>query len=152
MIEGVQIFSLNIFSSAKGNVLKFIENKDIADKSFGECYCSEVCPEAVKAWKRHKFQSQNLAVVRGLVELVIYDDRNNTSTKGELLAIKLGLPNHYNRVRIPNLLWYGFRCLSDTPALILNYTDLPHDPSETENVDAACSKIPFDWDIRTSNY
>ena len=113
--------------------------------TFGECYFSEMIPGAVKAWKRHSEQTQHLAVPIGRVRFVIYDDRELSPTNGSLEVVELGRPDHYNRLRIPKGLWYGFTCLSDQPALIANCTDEPHDPTDTELRAEHDPRIPYHW-------
>jgi len=113
--------------------------------TFGECYFSEMIPGAVKAWKRHREQTQHLAVPIGRVRFVIYDDRELSPTNGSLEVVELGRPDHYNRLRIPKGLWYGFTCLSDQPALIANCTDEPHDPTDTELRAEHDPRIPYHW-------
>ena len=54
---------------------------------FGECYFSEVFPGVIKAWKRHRYQTQNLAVPVGRILIVIYDDRPNSISFGQLKAV-----------------------------------------------------------------
>ena len=34
--------------------------------------------------------------------------------------------------QIPPGLWYGFSCISESPALLANCADYPHDPQESE--------------------
>ena len=113
--------------------------------TFGECYFSEMIPGAVKAWKCHREQTQHLAVPIGRVRFVIYDDRELSPTNGSLEVVELGRPDHYNRLRIPKGLWYGFTCLSDQPALIANCTDEPHDPTDTELRAEYDPRIPYHW-------
>jgi dTDP-4-dehydrorhamnose 3,5-epimerase len=113
--------------------------------TFGECYFSEMIPGAVKAWKCHREQTQHLAVPIGRVRFVIYDDRELSPTNGSLEVVELGRPDHYNRLRIPKGLWYGFTCLSDQPALIANCTDEPHDPTDTELRAEHDPRIPYHW-------
>ena len=114
---------------------------------FGECYFSEVLPGAIKAWKLHREQTQNLAVPVGRVRLVIYDDRVGSSTRRNLQIQELGRPDAYLRVKIPPGLWYGFACIGHTPALLANCADLPHDPTESDRKPAFDSSIPYDWRI-----
>jgi len=87
---------------------------------------------AVKAWKRHRAQTQNVAVPVGRIRLVVYDDRQGSSTRGRVQQLELGRPDAYLRLRIPPGLWYGFSCISPTPALLANCADLPHDPADGE--------------------
>ncbi len=144
-IDGVLITKLGQIIDRRGAVLHHMRNDAPEFTTFGECYFSEMVPGAVKAWKRHREQTQHLAVPIGRVRFVIYDDRELSSTRGELQIVELGRPEDYNRLRIPNGLWYGFACLSNQNALIANCSDRPHDPTDTELRPEDDPGIPHRW-------
>lgn len=148
-IDGVTTVTLREFVDEHGAVLHMLR-KDAPDfMKFGECYFSEVLPGAIKAWKLHREQTQNLAVPVGRVRLVIYDDRVGSRTRHKLQIHELGRPDAYLRVKIPPGLWYGFACKGHTPALLANCTDLPHDPNESNRKPAYDKSIPYDWRIQS---
>ena len=144
-IDGVLVTGLRQVVDERGAVLHHMRSDAPEFTTFGECYFSEMIPGAVKAWKCHREQTQHLAVPIGRVRFVIYDDREVSPTNGSLEVVELGRPDHYNRLRIPKGLWYGFTCLSDQPALIANCTDEPHDPTDTELRAEDDSHIPYRW-------
>ena len=144
-IEGVLVTELRQIGGERGTVLHMLRCDAPEFVRFGECYFSEVLPGAVKAWKRHRAQTQNLAVPVGRVRLVIYDDRERSATRGQVLVMELGRPDAYLRVRIPHGLWYGFTCISAAPAMVANCADLPHDPSDGEERTARDPEIPYAW-------
>ncbi len=146
-IDGVVITPLRQIIDDRGAVLHMLRN-DAADfQGFGECYFSEVVPGAVKAWKRHTLQTQNLAVPVGRVRLVIYDNRVGSKSYGRLLVLDLGRPDAYVRVQVPPGLWYGFSCISALPALLVNCADMPHRLAESEQISMEAPIIPYCWDI-----
>jgi dTDP-4-dehydrorhamnose 3,5-epimerase len=145
LIAGVICTELRQIESAGGPVLHCARADDTRIGSLGECYFSEVLPGAVKAWKRHRLQTQNFAVPVGRIRIVLYDDRDGSPSHGQILVLELGRPDAYCRLRVPPGLWYGFAGLSTTPALVANCTDLPHDPSESENRLACDAAIPYEW-------
>ena len=144
-IEGVSFQPLKVISDERGAVLHMLRNSDPFFKGFGEIYFSEINPGIVKAWKRNKKQTQNLAVPMGIIHLVIYDDRPNSVTSGVLFDCILGRPENYNLIRIPPFLWYGFQCLGEVPALIANCADRPHNNTESEKIDPNSDFIPHNW-------
>jgi len=144
-INGVVVTPLRQILDDRGAVLHMLRN-DAADfQHFGECYFSEVAPGAVKAWKRHTEQTQNLAVPVGRVRLVIYDNRSGSESHGRLEVLELGRPDAYARVQVPPGLWYGFACLSEVPALLANCADMPHKPAESEQMPKDTPLIPYRW-------
>ena len=144
-IEGVTLTELRQIGSDRGAVLHMLRCDAPEFTHFGECYFSEVLPGAIKAWKRHRAQTQNLAVPAGRMQMVIYDERQGSPTQGRLQSLELGRPDAYLRLRIPPGIWYGFRCISTTPALLVNCADLPHDPNEGEARPLDDPGIPYRW-------
>jgi dTDP-4-dehydrorhamnose 3,5-epimerase len=49
------------------------------------------------------------------------------------------------RIRIPPGLWYAFACISTSTALLVNCTDLPHEPGETDTRSLGDPAIPYLW-------
>jgi len=144
-IDGVVVTELHQIGDERGAVLHMLRCDSPEFVRFGECYFSEVVPGAVKAWKRHRAQTQNLTVPVGRVRLAIHDDRDGSPTKGKVQVIDLGRPDAYLRVRIPPGLWYGFECIGPASALVANCTDLPHDPAGGEQRPADDAAIPYAW-------
>ena len=89
----------------------------------------------------------NYAGVFGRIKLVIYDDREGSSTSGELQEIFLG-PDDYSLVIIPPDLWNGFKGMSDPCAIVANCCTHPHDPSRSQRLDPVDNEIPYDWAVR----
>lgn len=150
-IDGVIITELRQISDARGSVLHLLRCDAPEFTRFGECYFSEVLPGAVKAWKRHRTQTQNLAVPVGRVRLVIYDDRESSPTRGNLQIMELGRPDAYLRLMIPPGLWYGFTCIGEIPALLANCADLPHDPTDSDLRAANDPAIPYAWVVESGD-
>lgn len=145
LISGVTFTELRQVSDERGALLHMLRCDAAEFSRFGECYFSEVLPGAIKAWKRHRMQTQNLAVPVGRIRMVIYDNREGSVTRGQLQELQLGRPDAYLRVQIPPGLWYGFACISDAPALLANCTDFPHDPIESEQCPPNPPIIPYQW-------
>lgn len=144
-IEGVTLTELRQITDERGAILHMIRCDAAEFTRFGECYFSEVLPGAIKAWKCHRVQTQNLAVPVGRIRIVIYDDREASSSRGKLQILELGRPDAYRRLLIPPRLWYSFACISRIPALLANCADLPHNPNESELRSISHSQIPYKW-------
>ena len=133
------------FSDERGSVLHMLRSDEPSFTSFGECYFSEVLPGAVKAWKLHLRQTQCFSVPVGRIKLVIYDSRKDSNSNGIVQSMVIGRPDSYFRVMIPPGLWYGFTCVSENPALLVNCPDIPHDPVESKTKMADDTSIPYKW-------
>ena len=144
-IAGVEIRPLRIIPAAGGPVLHMLKAQDPEFTVFGEVYCSEVEPLAVKAWKRHKLMTQHFIVPVGRVLFVLYDDRENSPSQGTVLECELGRPDAYSLLTLPPMLWYGFKGLASAPSLIVNCADLAHQPDESQRADPDAARIPYVW-------
>ncbi len=146
-IKGVIVKPLKRIPDERGAVYHMLRNDDAVFEKFGEIYFSFVNPGVVKGWHFHKKMALNYAVVRGTVKLVIYDDRKNSPTKGNLAELFIGEEN-YCLVRIPPMVWNGVKNIGTGQAIIANCATLPHDPDEIERLDPASDKIPYDWNLK----
>lgn len=144
MIEGVFIKPLKVFSDERGKVMHMLRCDANFFRQFGEVYFSSVTPGFVKAWKKHSKMTQHFAVPAGKIRLVIYDIRKDSESYNKIEVIEIGEGN-YCLVRIPSLVWYGFKGISSIPALVANCTDIPHDPAETEHLEQSDKRIPYNW-------
>ncbi len=147
MIEGVKIISLPIISDERGMILKMMRNDDSYFENFGEIYYSIIYPGVVKGWHIHKEMTLNYAVIVGSIKLVLYDDREGSTTNGEVQEIFLGREN-YNLVAIPPMIWNGFKCIGTNTAIVANCSTTPHDPDEIERVGPFENDIPYSWELK----
>ena len=147
MIEGVLISPLRQILDERGKVMHMLRADSPHFQQFGEIYFSTVFPGAVKAWHRHKRMVLNYAVPHGNVKLVLYDDREDSATAGEIMKLFLG-PDNYSLVTIPAMVWNGFKGLGDHAAIVANCATIAHEPDEIDRLDPAGTDIPYDWGIR----
>lgn len=147
MIEGIIIEPLKQFMDERGKVMHMLRADSPLYSGFGEIYFSFVNPGVVKAWKRHKRMTLNYAVPVGNIKVVVFDDREGSSTKGRVEEYCIGQDN-YCLLKIPPMVWTGFKGISIFPSLIANCADLAHDPLEVDRVDVYNSSMPYDWALR----
>jgi len=127
MIEGVVIKPLSQFEDERGKVMHMLRSDSEIFDQFGEVYFSYVNPGMVKAWKRHQLMTQLLTVPYGQVDFVLFDDRKASGTFGKTQQVHIGDREH-QLLKIPQLIWYGFKGMASHRSLIVNCADLPHDP------------------------
>lgn len=144
LIEGIETFPLKIIRDERGAVMHMIRSSDPYFKKFGELYFSLINPGQVKGWKKHKEIYQYMVVPEGMVQIVFYDDRENSKTRGFFKCVEFGVDN-YLLLKVPPNVWYSFKAVSNTHALIANCTTAPHDPTESETLPLDAPSIPFTW-------
>ncbi|MDI6603790.1 MAG: dTDP-4-dehydrorhamnose 3,5-epimerase family protein [Thermoanaerobacteraceae bacterium] len=147
MIEGVIIKPLKKIPDERGCIFHMLRNDYPEFEQFGEIYFSMVYPNAIKAWHLHKKMILNYAVISGMIKLVLYDDRENSPTKGELMEIFTGEQN-YCLIKIPSGIWNGFKGIGDKPAIVANCASISHDPEEIIRISPFSDKIPYNWEIK----
>lgn len=146
-INGVVVKKLNKIPDERGCVYHMLKKEDPEFNGFGEIYFSTIYPEVIKGWHFHKKMELNYAVVFGNIKLVLYDERKNSSTKGNLMEIFMGDKN-YLLVKVPPKVWNGFKGIGKTEAIIANCTTISHRPDEIKRLDPFSPKIPYDWGLR----
>ena len=147
MIEGVQVILLKQIPDERGKIMHMLRCDDKHFEKFGEVYFSVVYPNVVKGWHIHKTMTLNYAVVSGNIKLVLYDNRDESKTKGEIMEIFIG-ENNYSLVKIPPMIWNGFKGIGTKLAIVANCATEPHDPEEIMRKDPFTKDIPYDWGIK----
>lgn len=147
LIDGVIIKKLDRIPDERGAVYHMMRADDDIFEKFGEIYFSVVYPGVVKGWHIHERMTLNYAVVKGMIKLVLYDDRIGSKTRGNLMEISTGDLN-YLLIKIPPHIWNGFKGIGVEPSIVANCSTLPHDPNEIKRLDPKSGKIPYDWGLK----
>ncbi|MBI4333148.1 MAG: dTDP-4-dehydrorhamnose 3,5-epimerase family protein [Chloroflexi bacterium] len=147
MIKGVVIVPLKQIPDERGKVMHMLKCTDPHFEKFGEIYFSVGFPGVVKAWHKHKTMTLNNTVVSGRVKLVLYDTRDNSPTRGELMELFIGEDN-YCLVKIPPGIINGYKTYGDKPAILANCATEPHDSNEMIRIDPFNNDIPYDWGLK----
>lgn len=144
LIDGVFVRGLRVIPDERGKVMHMLRANAPHFTKFGEVYFSVINPGVVKGWKQHKKMTQNFAVPVGQMELVLFDARPDSKTKGKIVELSIGESN-YCLVTIPPGIIYSFKGASSVPVLLVNCADLPHDPEESLVFDLKSTDIPYNW-------
>lgn len=147
MIDGVEIFPLKRIQDERGLVMHMLKSSDPHFQKFGEIYFSVINPGVIKAWHLHSRMTINYAVVEGTIKLVVFDQRPDSKTNGQLQEIYVGQAN-YQLVRVPPGVVNGFTAVGGQRAIVANCADIPHDPGEITRIDPFTPTIPYDWAIK----
>ena len=147
IIDGVRIIQLRQIIDERGKIMHMMKSTDEHFEKFGEIYFSTCWPNTIKAWHIHQKMTVNNAIVSGRAKLVIYDSREESKTKGNLMEIFLGEDN-YKLVQIPPGLANGYKSYGDKLTILANCASLPHDPDEMIKIDPFKNDIPYDWGLK----
>jgi len=126
--------------------MEMLRSDDDIYSQFGQVYMTTAYPGVVKAWHYHKIQNDHFVVVKGMIKLVLYDDREGSKTRGEVNEFFMGMHNPI-LVKIPRGIYHGFKSMGEEEAIVIN---VPTEPYNRETPDeyripADDESIPYDW-------
>jgi dTDP-4-dehydrorhamnose 3,5-epimerase len=145
-IDGVWIKPLRKIPDERGMIMHMLRADEPSFGKFGEIYFSVGIPGSIKGWHKHTRQSQNYAVIQGMIKLVLYDERQGSISEGKLLEIFTG-EDKYELIHIPPGVVNGYKTYGMKLAIVANCADIPHDPDEMIRYDPLKSHINYNWDI-----
>ena len=146
MIDGVRIKPLKVIPDERGRLAEILRRDDDIFLGFGQVYMTTAYPGVVKAWHYHRKQTDNFAVVTGMMKIVLYDAREDSPTKGEVNEFFVGDHNPI-LVQIPPGVYHGFKCVSEHEAIVINTPTEPYNHEEPDEyrLDPHDNDIPYDW-------
>ena len=149
LIEGVIIKNLKPILDERGYLQECFRSDWSMFAKFGQVYITTAFPGVVKAWHKHKIQTDNMVCIYGNAKLVIHDDRENSSTYKKINEIYFGEKNPL-LVTIPCNIWHGFKAIGGRKIIVLNI------PSELYNYEKPdeyrlpydTDEIDYEWDVK----
>jgi len=147
MIEGVKIKKLKVIPDERGRLMEMLRSDDDLFIKFGQVYLTTAYPGVVKGWHYHKKQTDNMTVVKGMMKIVLYDNREGSSTRGEINEFFMGMHNPL-LLKIPPLLLHGFKCISDEEAMVVNCPTDTYDYEKPDEfrLDPHQNEIHYEWE------
>ena len=146
MIDGVKIKEVKKHFDDRGffaEIIKFGEEifSEIKQTSYTETY-----PRTIKAFHYHKKQTDIWFPVKGNMQIVLYDLREDSKTKGETQVIYAGKDNPLV-VSIPIGVAHGYRVLGEEKAGLFYHTSEAYNPNKPDEfrIPFNDKKIGFDW-------
>jgi dTDP-4-dehydrorhamnose 3,5-epimerase len=145
-IDGVRLKPLRVMADERGRLMEILRNDDDIFMKFGQAYLTTAYPGVVKAWHYHRVQVDHFCVVRGMMKVVLFDDREGSATRGLVNEFFLGEHNP-QVLQIPNLVFHGFKCISEHEALVVNLPTEVYDYGDPDEYRVAPhdGTIPYDW-------
>lgn len=146
MIDGVKTKKLKVIPDERGRLMEILRSDDELYEKFGQVYVTAAYPGVVKAWHYHREQTDHLICISGMMKIVLYDAREGSPTFGEVNEFFCGIHNPL-LVKVPKGIYHGFKCISETEALVINIPDQLYDYNSPDEfrVDPHKNDIPYDW-------
>jgi dTDP-4-dehydrorhamnose 3,5-epimerase len=84
-------------------------------------------PGIIRAWHRHiRNQTDYFLVLKGSIKVCLYDDEENSQTKGHLLEVILS-EDRMQILRVPGKYWHGFKVVSHEPSYLIYFVNKLYD-------------------------
>jgi dTDP-4-dehydrorhamnose 3,5-epimerase len=149
MIDGVEKKTLRVIPDERGRLMEILRSDDPLFQKFGQVYMTTTYPGVIKAWHYHKRQHDNVTVVFGMLKLVLFDNREQSPTHGELNEFFFGEHNPL-LIHIPAGVYHGWKCISRDEAIAVNCVSEAYDYNNPDEYRLPYNSpdIPYDWDIR----
>ncbi|MGD0230382.1 MAG: dTDP-4-dehydrorhamnose 3,5-epimerase family protein [Syntrophorhabdales bacterium] len=146
MIDGVAVKRLKLIPDERGRLMEILRVDEELFSKFGQVYMTTTYPEVVKAWHYHKKQDDFITCVRGMLKLVLYDDREGSPTHGEISEFFIGDFNPV-LVKVPRMVYHGWKCISPEEALVINVPTEPYDAGTPDEyrLHPHTNSIPYRW-------
>ncbi len=146
MIEGVAVKQLKLIPDERGRLMEMLRSDEDIFAKFGQVYMTTTYPQVVKAWHYHKKQDDFIVCVKGMLKLVLFDDRETSATRGEVTEFFIG---DYNPmlVKVPRMVYHGWKCISTDEAIVINIPTEPYNREEPDEyrLDPHNNNIPYRW-------
>ena len=145
-IKGVKVKKLKVIPDERGWLMEILRDDDEIFENFGQVYLTTAYPGVVKAWHYHKKQSDNFTCIHGMMKVALYDDRDDSPTKGEIDEFFIGEKNPM-LIHVPHGIYHGFKAIGDETAYFLSVPTLHYDYEDPDEyrLPPDTDKIPYDW-------
>jgi len=149
MISGAQVKSLRVIPDERGRLMEILRCDDSIFEKFGQVYLTTTFPGVVKAWHYHKKQDDNITVVKGMLKLVLYDNREESPTRGEINEFFIGEQNPV-LVHVPKRILHGWKCVGHEEAMVINCVTEPYNREHPDEhrLPYDSEEVPYDWEIK----
>jgi len=150
MIKGVKIKKINRYADDRGFLAEIIKEGEETFQTVKQTTYTETYPEVIKAFHWHKQQFDVWFPVKGNLQIVLHDLREDSSSRGETQVIYAGEDNP-QLILIPPGVAHGYRVLGAKRAGLFYHTSEAYHPDapDEERISFDDPKIGFDW--RTEN-
>ena len=157
MLPGMRIKELKRLPDDRGSFTEIFRDdwSDFTDvDKIVQANLSYSHPGVIRAWHRHdRGQVDYFIVLKGTLKICAYDNREKSSTKGQLAEV-LSNGKKVQCVRIPGYYLHGFKVVGNEPALVVYLTTRLYDynnpdeeriPWDDSSIIDPNTKKPYDW-------
>lgn len=142
LIHGVVIRQQPTQTDGRGTLCEILDLRwGVADEPIVSVYQFTIRPGKAKGWHLHRLHDDRIFVSRGEIKVVLYDDRDDSPTKGLVNEI------HRSELRrdlmvIPSGVFHAHQNVGETDALLVSMPTRAYD-----HADPDVYRLPLDTDL-----
>lgn len=148
MIKGVEIKKLTLNEDNRGFFIEMVKtNSTFLSEGVAQVSHSLVKKGVIKAWHAHRNQTQWNYVVNGLINVMLYDNRIDSSTYKEKINFYCGDKQQKIIYKFPPGVLHGYKCI-EGPMNIIYLTSGQYDINDEVRISP--EKIPISLNFNNS--
>jgi len=139
LIDGVSVHEIANVPKNDGHLTEIFRAEWFGgDVSIAQVFQVMLNPGAISAWHAHEKTLDRLFVSAGVARIVLYDNREDSPTRGEINEFRFGVIRPA-LVVVPPRVWHGTQNISDERAVILNLVDHAYEYESPDHW-----RVPYD--------
>jgi len=141
-IEGVRVREIKNLAKSGGDILCEVFRRDwmLDDGDVDQVFQSVMNPGSTSARHVHHFTTDRLFASHGVLQIVLFDGRQNSATYGRINEFRFGAVRPALLI-IPPGIFHGVRNISPEPALLLNLVNRAYQYEDPDHW-----RLPLDTD------
>lgn len=147
MIQGVVVTPLKTLPDDRGYFREITRLNDSPLKPCAQISATVSYPGIIKAFHYHNTQDDLWYCASGMIQAVLYDRREDSSTYKETQVVPLG-DQAPQTLFIPHGVVHGYKVLGTTSALVMYATSHVYDPDDELRIAHDDKEINFDWSVQ----
>jgi dTDP-4-dehydrorhamnose 3,5-epimerase len=139
IIDGVSFRESTTFADARGSVVEMFDPRwNWHPDPLVFAYSFTIRPGFVKGWNLHKEHEDRYFILQGEMELVLFDPRPDSSTRGQIC--RLVLSEHRRQiVNVPKNVWHADHNIGSKDVVVVNFPTAPYDHANPDKY-----RLPID--------
>jgi dTDP-4-dehydrorhamnose 3,5-epimerase len=139
LTDGVRMRPLPSHFDARGSVTELFDPRwDFHPDPFVFSYFFTIRPGVVKGWNLHERHEDRYALVKGELELVLYDPREGSPAFQEICVIRISEANRC-LVTVPRNVWHADYNVGSEDLIVVNYPTMAYDHAAPDKL-----RLPID--------
>jgi len=141
LVDGVTFRDAQTHTDDRGTVVELFDPRwgwHPAPMVFA--YCFTLRPGKIKGWGMHLEHEDRYFILLGEMEVVMYDDREGSPTRGLVSRVVLS-DRHRRLMNVPIGVWHANQNIGSSDVVVINFPTIPYDHRNPDKY-----RLPLDTD------